>query len=243
VAPRKKLMFLAQLGAPGRYDPRVFANQPGGDDEVHWFELLLADLGLLDAVDYEGRWIARGEPPPDLDEADAFVIGGSFHSVHDGLGWQAALNDWVRAQWSRETPRPVFGICGGHQTICHVHGETVGRHPDGVRVGTFPVSLTEAGRAGPLFDGVVPRFHFGNEDRVAAPPPGATVLATGDGMPACALDHGKGWMSVQFHPEATASAMAESWGPKMALEYKDSYAPTPDSPRLILNFLKANGIV
>lgn len=243
MAKRKKLTFLAQLGAPGRYDPRVFANQPGGDNEIHWFKLLLSDLGLLDVLDFEGRRICYGAPLPDPEDADAYVIGGSFHSVHDGLDWQAALNDWVVTLWGRSEPPPVFGICGGHQTMCHVVGETVDKHPGGVRVGTLPVALTEAGRQSALFEDVVPRFHFGNEDRVLTTPPGATVLATGEGMPACALDHGRGWMSVQFHPEATASVMSESWGPKLAAEYAEHYAPTPDAPRLILNFLKANGIV
>lgn len=239
---KKKLVFLAQLGAPGRYNPAIFDGQPGGDNEIHWFERLLSDIGVNDAIDYEGVRICYGEPLPDPDGADAFVIGGSFHSVHDGLDWQQALNGWVRGLWQRDTPPPVFGICGGHQTMCHIMGETIEMHPGGARVGTHPVHLSDAGRQSALFDGVVPRFHFGNEERVAAAPPGATVLATGEGMPACALEHGRGWYSVQFHPEASAEAMTESWGP-LAAEIADHYSPTPDAPYLIKNFLKANGIV
>ena len=41
------------LGAPGRYDPTLYAGQPGGDDEVHWFRLCLRGLALEDRIDVE----------------------------------------------------------------------------------------------------------------------------------------------------------------------------------------------
>ncbi len=239
---KKKLYFLAQMGAPGRYDPAVFANQPGGDNEIHWFERMLADLKLSDRIEFEGRRICYGEPLPDPAEADAVVIGGSFHSVHDKLPWQADLKDWLTALRRKKDGPPVFGICGGHQMMAVVHGAPVEMLEDGARVGTFPISLTDAGRLSPLFDGIVPRFHFGNEEHVPVVPAGAEVLATAPGMPACALDFGRNWMSVQFHPEATAGCMTESWGPR-AKEIADHYAPTPDSPLLIANFLKATGVL
>lgn len=239
---KRKLVFLGQLGVPGRYDPAVFDNQPGGDDEVHWFGLMLERLGLTDQIDYQGYHLCRGEAVPDLDAADAYVVGGSFHSVNDDLPYQQALKQWLAAQWARPTPPPVFGICGGHQIISQMMGYPVGAVSEGVRAGTMPVELTDAGRASPLFDGIVPRFLFGNEEHVLETPAGATVLATTSVMPNCALDYGRGWSSVQFHPEATASCMTESWGDK-AKDYESRYEPTPDAPRMFVNFLKANGVL
>lgn len=241
-AGQKKLFFLAQLGAPGRYDPAVFAGQPGGDDEIHWFDRMLADLGVKDRLDFEGRSVCRGAPVPDLAEADAVIVGGSFHSVHEHLPWQQALNAYL-SQLRAERPEvPVFGICGGHQQMSMALGGTVEKLEDGVRVGTLPVLLTDEGRYNPLFDGVIPRFHFGNEEHVSVAPASAQVLATAPGIPACALDYGQNWMSVQFHPEATADCITESWGPK-AGSVAEQYEETPDSPRVIANFLKATGVL
>lgn len=239
---KKKLIFLAQMGAPGRYDPAIFANQPGGDNEILWFEHMLADLGLLDKISYEGRRICYGDPVPHPTEGDAYVIGGSFHSVHDDLPWQHDIRAWLYAIRNADHPVPVFGVCGGHQLMSQVLGGTVEGLPGEPAIGTLPVNLTEAGRDSYLFDGVIPRFNFGNEEHVSIAPPQAVVLATTPDIPNCALDYGQGWISVQFHPEASDRCMTESWGPKAAT-IADHYAPTPDAPRLFLNFLKANGIL
>ncbi len=236
------ICFLGQLGAPGRYDPAIFQNQPGGDDEIFWFERMLDGLGILDRIDYRGHRICHGEGLPNLDDGDAFIIGGSFHSVHDELPWQRNLRAWLAAQRDRARPAPVFGICGGHQIISQTLGGTVEMLPDGPTIGTLPVSLTEAGRESAIFGDIVPRFNFGNEEHVSRAPEGAVVLATTATMPHCALDYGRGWVSVQFHPEATDRCMAESWGPKAAT-IADHYTPTPEAPGLFANFLKTNGLL
>ncbi|MDF1750222.1 MAG: type 1 glutamine amidotransferase [Alphaproteobacteria bacterium] len=242
MAAKKKLFFLAQMGAPGRYDPAVFAKQPGGDNEILWFENMLGDLGLLESIEYGGRRICYGEALPHPSDGDAYVIGGSFHSVHDDLPWQHDIRAWLKGMREAETQLPVFGICGGHQLMSQVLGGSIEMMAEGPAIGTLPINLTKAGRDSFLFDGVIPRFNFGNEEHVSTAPPDATVLASTAQIPNCALDYQRGWVSVQFHPEATDRCMTESWGPKAAT-IADHYMPTPDAPRLFLNFLKANGIL
>ena len=56
------------------------------------------------------------------------------------------------------------------------------------------------------------RSHSRLASAVARPPAGAEVLAALPGSTCLALDHGGGWLSVQFHPEATAAAMARAFG-------------------------------
>lgn len=239
---KKKLFFLGQLGAPGRYDPAIFAGQPGGDDEIQWFDQMLQGLGLNDVVDFQGRSVCNGAAVPNLDEADAVVVGGSYHSVHDDLDWQQALRGYLSQLRNQRPEVPVFGICGGHQQMSMALGGDVKPLDGGARVGTFPVLLSDDGRFSPLFDGVIPRFHFGNEEHVPEAPAGATVLATAQGMPACALDYGANWMSVQFHPEVTADCITASWGPK-ASSVAHHYEETPEAPQVIANFLKATGVL
>lgn len=239
---RPTVLFIGQMGQPGTYDPALFVEEPGGDDEVLWFDLLLAEIGVRDRVDYSGVRVALGEELPAPEAVDAVVVGGSFHSVHDGLDWQARLVDWL-ASW-RTTGGPLFGICGGHQTVSRMAGGAVDFVPDGPRAGTFAVDLTPEGQAHFLFQGMEEdiAFHFGNFERVAAPPPGAAVLATAEGMPAAALDHGGFWYSVQFHPEATHRCLGASWAGTHP-EFRNNYRPTPLAPLIFRNFLTGTGIL
>jgi len=242
----KMLSFLGQMGAPGRYDPAIFADEPGGDDETVWFEGTLQRAGVRDRLDYDGRRICHGAPLPPLDgpsAPDAVVIGGSFHSVHDALPWQRDLIDWLRAARARpDGGPPVFGLCGGHQIMAQALGAPVEPVASGTMAATLPVALTAAGRAHWLFDGLddPPAFHFGNEEHVARPPAGAIVLATRAELPAAALDYGGGWISVQFHPEAEADSFARGWRGSHP-EYMANYRPVPKTPLVFKNFLQAAG--
>ena len=238
----KRVLFVSMIGQPGRYDATVYDDLPGGDDEIHWVFLQLRDLGLADRIDYRGVFVCRGEALPDPDEADAVILGGSYHSVHDDLHWQHATRAWLKGY--RETGRPLLGICGGHQMISEIDGAPVEPVPSGVLAGTQPITLTGEGNNHFLFRGYgpAPEFHFANEEYVAAAPNGASVLATRDELPCAALDHGGGWYSTQFHPEATAAGMALSWRPTHP-EYADHYRPLPDGNLLLKNFLEGTGII
>jgi GMP synthase-like glutamine amidotransferase len=237
------VLFVSMIGQPGRYDPAVFEDQPGGDNEVHWVFLQLRELGLADRVEYHGVFVCRGEALPDPDGADAVILGGSYHSVHDDLDWQHATRDWLHQY--RGTGRPLLGICGGHQMVAELEGAPVREIDSGRKLaGTLPVRLTEAGRDHFLFEGYAaePEFHFANEEHVAEVPGGAILLAAREEVPCAALDHGGHWYSVQFHPEATAESMAVSWRSTHP-ELADNYRPLASGNLLLGNFLAGTGIV
>lgn len=240
MAPR--VFFLGMLGEPGAYPPSVFAERPGGDDECLWMRLLLRDAGLLDRIVYRGVRISRGEPLPAPGEADAFILGGSFHSVNDGLPWQRALADWLGGV--RGAGRPLFGICGGHQMMCHVQGCPVERFDAGPLAGTYPVTLTRQGREHLLFRGFepTPRFQFGNSEHVPVPPEGAVILASRTENPVCALDHGGQWYSVQFHPELGPEVFMDYFRHNQP-DYVGNYQPAPEALGVIRNFLTGTGVV
>lgn len=238
----KRVVFLSQLGIPGSYDPAIFRNAPGGDDEGHWLALQLDALGLLDRIDYSSRRVTHGGQPPEPEEADIVILGGSFHSVHDDLPYQRRMLDWF-GRW-RAADKPLFGICGGHQLISFWQGIPVEKIPEGPACATQSIRLTEAGKAHPLFAGLAGddlHFHFGNFDRVTRLPEGAMLLADRPEMPAMAIDHGRHWWSVQFHPEADRAIFVMSWG-KEAPGFGHNYRPVPKATQLLRNFLLSSGV-
>ncbi len=242
MAGQPNLVFLGMLGAPGRYDPAIFEHLPGGDDEILWMQLLLKGLGLLDRVFYRGVKVSHGETPPAPEGCDGVVVGGSFHSVGENLAWQMATREWLRAY--RATGRPLLAICGGHQLVCSMFGVAVERLETGAMAGTFPVRLTDRGRAHALFAGLgaAPAFHFGNGEHVTRAPDGAVVLASRSEDPFCALDHGGNWTSVQFHPEAEVDTFSGYWA-KHKPEYIANYCDVPDAKRIVANFVLNTGVI
>jgi GMP synthase-like glutamine amidotransferase len=240
---KPRLAFISQFGQPGTYRTEPWARIAGRDDDTKSFGLLLESLGLLDRLEYRGIQAHRGDAlPADLDSLDAVVLGGSLASVRANHDWQQAILSWLSA-W-RETGKPLFGICGGHQLITLALGGTVGRVPGGPEVGCFPVTLTEAGRAHVLFDGFdeTSPFFFGNFDRAEGLTPGAALLGYRERVPAAAVDHGGNWVSVQFHPEASADWMATCWIDQDAA-MMDRYRYIPGCDRMVANFLVGGGVV
>ena len=126
---------------------------------------------------------------------DGFVITGSRASVYWDREWIHALKHWVSG--AVKVGLPAFGVCFGHQLLADVTGgrvEDMGEYEIGYR------TVEHTGR-GPLFDDIPDSMTVftTHSDRVAALPPGGTLLA--------ANDYGiqgfrKGLVSgVQFHPE------------------------------------------
>lgn len=239
---RKHVIFLSQFGEEGSYNPDMFAGLAGGDNEIEWVRAMLDQIGVLDQITYSGRRATHGDPLPHPDEADAVILGGSFHNVSERLPWQLELLDWLETY--RESGKPLMGICGGHQLMSTMMGSNVGGVPNAPMNASMPVELTDAGRGHYLFDdlGEAPVFHFGNYEHVETAPEGAVVLAVRPEMPAMALDYGNDWVSVQFHPEAAHDLFAASWRDSHP-EFMENYYELPEAPLMLRNFLAGTGII
>ncbi|MBW3660808.1 MAG: gamma-glutamyl-gamma-aminobutyrate hydrolase family protein [Gemmatimonadetes bacterium] len=163
-----------------------------------WFARVLGPLG----ADCVTRDLESG-PPPDPESADGWIVTGARGSVHEESPVVARLLEWVRAVARAEVP--LLGVCYGHQAICAALGGKVERHPGGWELGSAEVELTEAGERDPLFEGFPHRFlvQTTHEDRVALPPPDATLLATNPHTEIQAIGVGARLRGVQFHPEVT----------------------------------------
>ena len=133
---------------------------------------------------------------------------------------------------------PLLGICGSHQLIAQMAGAAVERVEGGPYAGTFPMSLTDAGRASPLLTGIADGdgFHYANGEHVVEIPPGATLLGSSSKVPVAALDYGGHCYTTQFHPEATEETLGTIWRYK-APKLMRRYHPHDLGDRLVENFL------
>ena len=228
-----RVVFISILGEPGTYDGSVYEGIPGGDDECQWFRRMFAHL---DGLEILGHRVSHGDPVPCPQSAEAFILGGSYNSVHDDFTWQRDLIEWFAAL--RSAGRPLLAICGGHQLLCRFHGSKVVAVAKAPVAGTLPVSLTEAGERSPLLCGIEnpAQFHFANFEHVEALPEGGVLLAERSDVPIAAVDHGKDWYSVQFHPEAGVDTISVGWSPSHR-ELVENYRESGSGKRLIENFL------
>lgn len=135
-----------------------------------------------------------------LDAFDGVLLTGSRLSVRDEQPWMAPLGRWA-VQVAQTLP--VLGVCFGHQLIGEALGGRVEKNPSGREAGTITITLTDAGRRDPLFEGmpwdvVVQSSH---SDVLVVPPPGAIRLAGNRSTIWQAFSFGERLRCVQFHPE------------------------------------------
>ncbi len=166
---------------------------------------------------------------PGLDY-DVYISSGGPGSPYDGEGlrWEKRYFEWIDAVWNfnqrhAESERKhVLFICHSFQLMCRFFevAEIVERRSESF--GIFPVHMTEAGRADPLFDRLPDPFYAADFRHWQAVQPddarmealGAEVLALEkirEHVPleraTMAIRLSPELMGVQFHPEADPQGM------------------------------------
>jgi len=215
-----------------RRPPRILlvqARDPGDPMLAHERDCFARRSGLP-AESLRPVNILHGLPSEaDVQWADAIFAGGSgdYSVVGDGPAWIGRAAGWM-ARIAHAGP-PVFASCFGVQLLAVGLGGSVIHDPAGREVGTYPLNLTSAGRADPLFGTLPPRFHAncGHHDRVAEPPSGAVVLASSEACPVQAFKlDGRPVYATQFHPELDLADMNVR-----VRRYADNYLRTDDERR------------
>lgn len=185
----------------------VRPEQAAADDEYAAF----ARFTGLDA-DLQRHPVDREPFTGDPRDYAGIIIGGSPFNVSDtdkSPQQQRVEDDLNRVVDVALAERiPLLGACYGLGLIASHQGGVVD-HEFGEQIAAVPVSLTEAGRADPVFGGLPEVFSaiVGHKEAVATPPPGAVVLATSPAAPVQALRIGPAAYATQFHPELDADGL------------------------------------
>jgi GMP synthase (glutamine-hydrolysing) len=181
----------------------------------------------------------------ELDEGDALPPWQDFVAIV-AMGGPMSVNDdaelpWLSAekQAIAEAVRagvPYWGSCLGVQLLAAALGARVysGTQPE---VGVLPVSLTEEGRADPVFTGLPAEFPTlqWHGDTFDLPEDGV-LLASSPAYPNQAFRVGRAAYGVQFHLEVT-DRMAREWAEVPAYaEYADRVLGEGGIDRLMAEF-------
>jgi GMP synthase (glutamine-hydrolysing) len=212
-----------------------------------------AEVSGLPLEEISGRNLVV-EGAPSLEEArryDGLLVGGSGDFLVSELDMpyiEETLSFLVDVV---DEGIPMFASCFGFQCLVEALGGRVVYDPDHAEVGTFDVTLTEAGAADPLM-GCLPRIfpaQLGRKDRAEHLPDGVINLATSEACFSQALRvPGKPIWASQFHPELTEATNRGRFynylknyqsvmAPGALRDIAGSFRPSPDTPNLLTGFV------
>ena len=158
---------------------------PESGDYADMFERMLAGHGFR----YRVWQVVDGEPLPEVDAADGWLISGSRHGAYEDHPWIKPLEAFIRAAYGAHVP--VVGICFGHQIIAQAMGGKVEKFARGWSVGATRYD----------FDGQQLVLNAWHQDQVVERPESARVLAHNDFCENAALLYDDRMLTIQAHPE------------------------------------------
>lgn len=178
---------------------------------IHFEDLSVFEPVLKEAG-YEVRYHDIGVDRLDaLDPCahDLLIVLGGPVGVYETARYPFLAEEQALLRARLAADRPTLGICLGAQLMAAALGAQVA--PMGAKeIGFGEITLTEAGRAGPLrhLDGV-PVLHWHGDAFTI--PDGAAGLATTPVCTAQAFALGPQVLGLQFHAEVDAAAGIEPW--------------------------------
>ena len=151
--------------------------------------------------------VYQGDPlPEDLLSTDLLIIMGGPQSPATTLKecpWFDAQAEMRLIGRAIEAGKTVIGVCLGSQLIGEALGAAFCHSPE-KEIGTFPVRLTEAGKANPLFEDFGHELNVGHwHNDMPGLTPQAKVLAYSEGCPRQIVQYGERVYGFQCHMELT----------------------------------------
>lgn len=172
------------------------------------YALFLRYTGLDERDLIRVRLEAGPMPPLDLDELSGIFVGGGPFNASDPDDKKSAVQHRVEAEFRTLLDEvvardfPFLGACYGVGTLGAHQGAVIdGTYSEPISV--VPVSLTEAGVADPLLQGMPATFDafVGHKEAIRVLPESATLLASSPDCPVQMFRVGQNVYATQFHPE------------------------------------------
>lgn len=186
----------------------------------------------------------------DFETTDVVLIGGSGHYSAAGEGrWLEVALESLRVV--HDSRKPTFASCWGFQAMARAMGGRVIHDLNRAELGVHHVTLTESGRADPIFGPTGPILQglMGHEDTVVELPPGTELLASTERVENQAyrfLD--RPIYCTQFHPELDKESFLNrlrvypEYVEKIAglsmEEFRHSIHDTPETTTLLKRFVQ-----
>lgn len=151
--------------------------------------------------------VYQGDPlPEDLLSTDLLIIMGGPQSPATTLEecpWFDAQAEMRLIGRAIEAGKTVIGVCLGSQLIGEALGAAFCHSPE-KEIGKFPVRLTDAGKANPLFEDFGHELNVGHwHNDMPGLTPQAKVLAYSEGCPRQIVQYGERVYGFQCHMELT----------------------------------------
>lgn len=151
--------------------------------------------------------VYQGEPlPEELGHTDLLIIMGGPQSpatTREECPWFDAQAEKALISRAIEAGKTVIGVCLGSQLIGEALGAAFCHSPE-KEIGTFPVRLTDAGKANPLFEGFGSVLNVGHwHNDMPGLTPQAKVLAYSEGCPRQIVQYSERVYGFQCHMELT----------------------------------------
>ena len=151
--------------------------------------------------------VYQGDPlPEELGHTDLLIIMGGPQSpatTREECPWFDAQAEKALISRAIEAGKTVIGVCLGSQLIGEALGAAFCHSPER-EIGKFPVRLTDAGKANPLFENFGHELSVGHwHNDMPGLTPQAKVLAYSEGCPRQIVQYGERVYGFQCHMELT----------------------------------------
>ena len=155
--------------------------------------------------------VYQGDPlPEELGGTDLLIIMGGPQSpatTREECPWFDAQAEKALISRAIEEGKTVIGVCLGSQLIGEALGAAFCHSPE-KEIGKFPVMLTDAGKANPLFEGFGSVLNVGHwHNDMPGLTPQAKVLAYSEGCPRQIVQYSERVYGFQCHMELTPEVL------------------------------------